>query len=238
MKVIILGDIHGRTLWKKVIEKENYDKIIFIGDYMDSFDVPGVDQLSNFKEIIKFKKDNMEKVVLLFGNHDYHYLPGIKEHYSGYQPYLSFDIGQLIEDNKHLFCACYIHNNFLISHAGITDTWYKEVNKSFEEKYWEVYEDLDKKINIWFKFYPQFFGFATNSLDPYGNDVRQSPFWVRPQALSKNKNKFKDYIQIVGHTQQRGVNQKYKGIILIDTLCEPQPEYLIIENDIIKIGKI
>ena len=32
MKIIILGDIHGRTIWKQIIEKENPDKIIFLGD--------------------------------------------------------------------------------------------------------------------------------------------------------------------------------------------------------------
>ncbi len=37
MKTIVIGDIHGRTSWKDIIEKEQtWDKVIFIGDYFDS----------------------------------------------------------------------------------------------------------------------------------------------------------------------------------------------------------
>jgi len=41
MKTIILGDTHGRDLWKQIVEIENdADRIIFLGDYFDSFDIP------------------------------------------------------------------------------------------------------------------------------------------------------------------------------------------------------
>ena len=38
MKIIALGDIHGRTIWKQIISKEIFDRMAFIGDY---FDAPG-----------------------------------------------------------------------------------------------------------------------------------------------------------------------------------------------------
>jgi predicted phosphodiesterase len=39
MKLIALGDTHGRSKWKEIVEKENdADKIIFIGDYFDAKD--------------------------------------------------------------------------------------------------------------------------------------------------------------------------------------------------------
>jgi DNA repair exonuclease SbcCD nuclease subunit len=75
MKTLILGDIHGMGIWKHIIELEDgLDHIIFMGDYFDSFDIPGIDQLHNFNEIIRFKEETDIKVTMLIGNHDHHYL--------------------------------------------------------------------------------------------------------------------------------------------------------------------
>ena len=56
MKTVVIGDIHGRSVWKLIVNMEKPDKVIFIGDYFDSFDIKGVDQLSNFQDIIAFKE--------------------------------------------------------------------------------------------------------------------------------------------------------------------------------------
>ena len=32
--ILVLGDIHGRTIWKDIIDTENPDLIIFLGDYV------------------------------------------------------------------------------------------------------------------------------------------------------------------------------------------------------------
>ena len=42
MKTLLLGDIHGRNIWKEIIKKETPDRVVFIGDYFDSFDITGV----------------------------------------------------------------------------------------------------------------------------------------------------------------------------------------------------
>ena len=84
MKTIFLGDTHGRSLWKDIVQKEAPDRVVFIGDYFDSFDIGSAEQQFNFKEIIKFKENNECEIIMLVGNHDYHYYPG-GETYSGYQ---------------------------------------------------------------------------------------------------------------------------------------------------------
>lgn len=81
-KAFIVPDVHGRSFWEealKIISDESFDKIVFIGDYFDPYDdeeeLIGHSRLvETFNQIIKFKKDNPEKVVLLLGNHDIHYL--------------------------------------------------------------------------------------------------------------------------------------------------------------------
>ena len=47
-KTIVLGDIHGRSNWKLALHQENqFDRVIFVGDYFDSFDITGVEQIHN-----------------------------------------------------------------------------------------------------------------------------------------------------------------------------------------------
>ena len=73
--MLVIPDIHGRSFWKKVVEEHfnEASKIIFLGDYLDPYigweDITRKQAIANFDEIIKFKSDNNDKVVLLLGNH-------------------------------------------------------------------------------------------------------------------------------------------------------------------------
>ena len=120
MKTLLLGDIHGRTYWKDIIKKETPDRVIFIGDYFDSFDIPGVSQIQNFKDIIEFKKqaddEGFAEVVLLIGNHDHHYLSD--ETYSGFQPAAKWDINDLLTKNMNHLQVAYSFDDILCTHAG------------------------------------------------------------------------------------------------------------------------
>lgn len=79
-KILIIPDVHGRDFWiepvKKVLEDDDYF-IVFLGDYLACYPSEWphrVDYnqiaIERFKEIVKIKKENPEKVVLLIGNHD------------------------------------------------------------------------------------------------------------------------------------------------------------------------
>lgn len=73
MQILIIGDVHGRTFWKKALNIiDEMDKVVFLGDYLDPYFYEGisiVEALSNFKEIIEFKHNYYDKVILLIGNH-------------------------------------------------------------------------------------------------------------------------------------------------------------------------
>ena len=70
MKTLVLGDIHGRTIWKDIIEKEIPDEIIFLGDYVTTHEnVSSEVQIANLEEILDYKETNSSKVILLRGNH-------------------------------------------------------------------------------------------------------------------------------------------------------------------------
>ena len=38
MKLVAIGDIHGRDIWKQIVETEQPNTVVFVGDYFDSFD--------------------------------------------------------------------------------------------------------------------------------------------------------------------------------------------------------
>jgi predicted phosphodiesterase len=101
MKTIIISDVHGRDMWKYIINQEQPDRVVFLGDYFDSFDIPGIDQIHNFKQIIEYKNSHQSEVILLIGNHDYHYFPEIGfTGTSGYQAKIAININYIINEIK------------------------------------------------------------------------------------------------------------------------------------------
>ena len=73
MRITVIGDGHGRASWKSV-DPNSCDKIVFLGDFVDSFDVNNTVMINNLLDIIEFKKSNHDKVILLYGNHIYLYI--------------------------------------------------------------------------------------------------------------------------------------------------------------------
>lgn len=229
MKVIGLGDTHGRNIWKEITAKEeDADKIIFIGDFFDTHDrghSPNR-QIENFKDIIAFKKANMDKIILLFGNHDFHYLKGIGENYSGYQAGYAHDIGELLHEAlaSDLMQMCYKHDKFLFSHAGVTKTWCKNNDIDLD--------NIEQSINDQFKFKPNTFKFTSGAnFSNTGDDVTQPPIWVRPQSLYGDM--VDDVICVVGHTTVKtlDINPEFNKLIMIDCLGT-SGEYLVITDGV------
>ena len=229
MRIIALGDTHGHSTWKKILSKEKSDKIIFIGDYFDSINISGEKQIQNFKDIIYYKRCNKNSVVLLMGNHDFHYLD-MNERYSGFQDnkqfYIREELNNAIKEN--LMEMCYIHNDLLFTHAGVTKTWLKSCGYTGEEP-------LDIFINDVFKYQPRKFKFTVGkNQSPYGDDITQSPIWVRPASLLKDK--VDNYTCVVGHTQQDKLKMT-KEIVLIDTIGT-SGEYLVYDNGVLTVKKV
>jgi hypothetical protein len=230
MKTVIIGDIHGRDCWKQIVIDEQPDRVIFIGDYFDSYDdYTAAEQMSNFEQIINFKlirESVQSEVIILIGNHDYHYMRGITEHYSGYQHGAAFAIQQLLYENRKHMQMAYGMNGFLFSHAGVSSDWLQ--NHGYDNE-----SNLIDWINDMWKYKPNAFAFAGR--DPYGDSTISSPIWIRPKSLQKaNRDTLRDqFIQVVGHTQQNQIDTKGKSTggryYYIDTLGT-SGEYMILEQ--------
>lgn len=245
MKTVVLGDTHGRSNWKLAINQEQpVDRIIFIGDYFDSFNIPGIEQIDNFKQIIQYKQNNPQvEVVLLIGNHDYHYFPEIGYNgTSGYQSGIAPSITQVIDENRYHLQMAYGFDNYIFTHAGVSPTF---MDGEFGDEGWAK-ENVVSQLNDLFKYKPKSFEF--NGVDAYGDNTYQTPIWIRPGSLMSVNKKHKkglkkDYIQIVGHTAMRRIDlegsDKFTGgrYYFIDTM-EKSGDYLIIEDKLLRVNSV
>jgi len=247
MKTVVIGDIHGRSIWKLIVNQENPDRVIFIGDYFDSFNIKGEEQLNNFLDIIEYKKSSGKEIIMLIGNHDHHYFPEVGDTgTSGYQNIFKHQIEPTIDANREHLQMAYQFDEFLFSHAGISSEFLDSV---FGEGGWKE-ETIVEQVNELFKYKPLTFNFGEavsikkmSYLDPYGDNEEQSPIWIRPRSLmSANKDTLrKKVIQIVGHTSAKSLDlegtQKFTGgrYYLIDCLGT-SGEYMIIEDGVITKG--
>lgn len=214
MKTLVIGDIHGRTQWKYITANEEYDRIVFLGDYFDSHEnITHEDQLKNFEDILTFKSDSPDKVVLLYGNHDHSYYNN--ERCSGYNPVYADKISEILKEADQLsyLQAVHIQNDIIMSHAGISDFWLKNVAHMSNPD--EVTLDDLSIFN-----FNYLMGF-----DPYGDSISQSPLWIRLKSLSANL--LPGYRQIIGHTSLN------KPAVIRDMIyCNDlMPFYYIIVDD-------
>ena len=223
LRIICFGDIHGRDVWKEVVDKEinNTDLFIFLGDYFTSREGISIEaQKQNFIDIVDFKNQHPDKVYLLRGNHDMEACKYYWAECSGFD----YEVANYMRENKDRFLSLtqwiYIHNNIIFSHAGISNIWLNNIGCTIEN-----INNLQPS---------EIFGFTPNSYnDIYGTSVTQPLTWIRPQTLATCN--IIDYDQIIGHTPIKKIVNMKKctkqncNIFLCDTLGHR--EYLVIEDN-------
>ena len=121
MKILVLGDTHGRSVWYDIILKENdVDKIIFLGDYVSTHNpyiTPEI-QISELTKILTYKDINKDKVILLRGNHDTQHLGYSWAECSGFiYDVFSYMSGSEVKERfLNLTQWIYVYNNIIFSH--------------------------------------------------------------------------------------------------------------------------
>lgn len=207
MELVAIGDIHGFDTWKQFTEKK-FDKYVFIGDYFDNYEkTSAAEQIHNFKEICDFKRSNPDGVDLLIGNHDFHYLRGNRFQYAGFQYSHKIDIQETLHIalDEGVLKMCAVYDKYLFTHAGVTKTWCDNNNIDLS--------NIEESINDLFKYKPNAFEFNVGeNYDEYGDDICQTPIWIRPKSLMQDK--IDGFVQVVGHTRQNTIVD-YGSVILI-----------------------
>ncbi len=123
MRTIVFGDLHGRSEWRNILQKETFDKVVFLGDYVDSHEGKRpFDFTKTLLELTKLKKRLGDKCVLLYGNHDASYLNGeCCSCWSSLTEKLCLPI-LLDWYNQGWIQPLYIQDDIIFSHAGVTKT--------------------------------------------------------------------------------------------------------------------
>ena len=160
MKILSIGDVHGKNTWARFEDIPQliagnfipkYDKYIFVGDYTDSFEQSNVEIRENLDNIIAFKEKYPENVILLWGNHDIQYYLGpSKYRCSGFRSEVFYDLNELFRNKKHLFQLSYQYNNYIWTHAGINNIFYEELIEYLEVKGIRIETNISETLNLLF----------------------------------------------------------------------------------------
>ena len=214
----IIGDIHARTCWRDLVREDCIN--IFVGDYFDPYEyVPQEERMANFHAIMDYKRHHPE-TVLLYGNHDLHYLIS-GERYSRYEPSYAIDYLHAFTDSQSLFhgIAYPVKDIAFVTHAGVSKEWYVKYFGSYQS---EPLTEIARKINQLWDQDKQAFTFDANVSEPGdrgGFSPTHSPLWIRPETLVRH-DLFAgtDIKQIIGHTQTRAGVMKDHNLVLVDCL--------------------
>jgi hypothetical protein len=198
MKTITIGDIHGQSCWKQV-NPDEYGKIIFTADYVDSRVIKSKEEeFTNLKEIIEFKKKYPNKVILLIGNHDICYMYQLFFGFcSGFSKDMFYTYHHLFTTNRTLFQVAYQYEDYIWSHAGITNKWVlhnteflhsEELGNLAEGERLNRLPETEKGLYILNQAGP----------DRNGSDLVSGPLWAHSDTLLKDR--ILGFKQIVGHS--------------------------------------
>lgn len=217
-KVLVIPDTHARDFWKEAIKMvDNYDKVIFLGDYLDPYpyefnlsrDELREKTINDFKAIIDFAMANIDKVVLLDGNHLLHYLDPDYA-CSRFDKKVYVEIFDILYQHKALFKPAYQIDDVLFTHAGVSQEWVNYVSETSEIKY---------TGNIVKFIYSCSFRQRMMISDYRGGRDRYSgPEWLDVHEFDY-LTLLPGYYQIFGHTQVHHIGQPWKGenFVCVDT---------------------
>ena len=207
-KILLVPDVHGRSFWREAKNRvDEYEYIIFLGDYLDPYPWEGItweEAEKGFIEILNFKKEHSNKVVLLIGNHDYHYIDMQFMDCSRLNHKLREHIHNVFEENKNLFQLGFAYLDdkcdYLFTHAGVYEEWLHE-NDIFVE------DILNKVVSST--------ALSSISLWRGGVDNVGSCIWADIHEYY-NHTPAEGWIQYVGHSQQQSHPHKTRAITCVD----------------------
>lgn len=227
MIVGVIPDLHGKDIWKKIVEDKSVRYWVFLGDYLDGRDVSDEAALNNFKEIVEFAKSK-EFCKLLYGNHELPYLYPKKgeARCSGTRHAIIPQVHEILHNpiNSNYFKSSMdFSNTFLLTHAGVSESWFNnefEGNKSINISY-QLDNPKDKE---------QFNAMLTVGYCRGGGDLYPGPFW---QDKSEFVRPLPGYTQIVGHSRVSAIHKEsINGCDIYFTDClDRKLEYLTFETN-------
>jgi predicted phosphodiesterase len=229
MKIMVFGDLHGENKWENHVKKiDQYDYVVFMGDYVDSFTHLDVELIENLDNLIKLKEKHQNKVILLLGNHDNQYLYSDfpETRCSGFRQHIYLKLKSRYKNYFDFFNAAFQTENILFTHAGLLKAHYDKlnaINKNDNQRY-------DSYLNKMFFEKPRAM-FSVSALRG-GDDMHGGIFWADWRELVMEKECL-PINQVVGHSANYGgefISQNGKFIFNADSILKNQSFYEINKN--------
>lgn len=243
MKALFVGDIHNHNyIFNDVerLDKEyNFDRIIFIGDYVDDWGTTNHESLKTLDKIFELKNSKPNKYTFLIGNHELSYL-GYKcaGHMTELEDVMEMKLKESI-DLLDLYTSVQCGDEeYICTHAGITNTYIKNMLCG-KDKWKEELEELNKhKLQCLYMLdlvsYTR--GGSSSFSSFVWTDLREHLFY------NQKEDPIIPY-QIIGHTPVKTIIDE-NGFIFIDTHStyrsgDPYGDksYLMWDEDIFRVIK-
>lgn len=220
MNVLFVGDVHNHLyIFDDVqrLDKEyNFDKIVFLGDYVDDWNTNNQDSLETLKKVFELKESNPDKYTFCLGNHELSYL-GFP--CSGHQ----YELDELVRleliqniDKLDLYTEVEIGDKtYVCSHAGFTNAYICNVIDVYGE-YKKVLDQFqENKLNS--LQYLRYCSRNRGGYDPYSSFI-----WADKSELIESGYTERMLIpnQIVGHSPVKNIYKSPNGcdtLYFIDT---------------------
>ena len=201
-QLIVIPDIHGLDFWRCTVSALPNALLIFLGDYLDPYndeDISPDDAYYNLIDIVDLKKKFPNNVILIWGNHDLHYmyrdLMGSRYDVANSGKYFQF-----FWQNQDCFQIAYeiIINGkiYLFSHAGVGHKWAEKINRKYSTT-----PPTASELNDLFQSRPfiEVLGAKTSirgGWSDYGSII-----WADSHEHLVEENQYKDIVQVFGHTR-------------------------------------
>lgn len=206
MKVLTIPDLHCRSFWKTAVDKWD-GSIVFLGDYVDPYPHEWEDEEPNpidvLLDVLNFKDRNQDRVTLLLGNHDFHYL------FDGYNgsrlDFVHWDeLHQIYEEDREFFQIAKQIDDILFTHAGVSQGWLKRHDLTLPTYGADIY------LNEIFKASPEMFW--EMSWERGGWSQTGSPIWHDVREFDVEE----EHTNIFGHTQLKDNPLKLQNWACLD----------------------
>lgn len=222
-QILVIPDVHGRAFWKEAVDKNPDLPVVFLGDYLDPYSAEEISEkyaLVNFQEILDFKKSNMERVTLLIGNHELHYLD-MELEFSRKDTVNAPLIHDMLYKNLELFrIATFAQSDrktFLFSHAGILESWWKKHFPNVGDNINDVCNALNNKLSD-DSTITTFINEALMDVSKArgGEDEAGSCVWADIDEHKGKKGFLSNVYQVFGHSQLKKKAKIKKGYADLD----------------------
>ncbi len=208
---IAIGDVHGLTYWKGIVEQNPNCRYVFLGDYADPYEaIRPISVLDNLKEIIALKRQMPDDVILLWGNHDLHYVTPMIARGSRFDCGIKPEMATMLNENSDLFQNAFQDGLYVFTHAGISYRWfmYDFGGDAEGDIAWQLNNPTPQQMSALYRC-----GQRRGGDSPTGGI-----FWADIDELT---DPLPGYIQIVGHSrvsQIRRHSREGGEIVFCDSL--------------------